>query len=209
MGSGKMEPKLKSSWSWTVLGFLCTVLVAVVFHNIRAYGSKDSRIKEIENPQVAGIKNDTPMSREMVEALKRKEQEVAERERKLKDEAERLQAEEARIKSRIDELIAIQNKIDKDKAEQLKLAEETKAKLVKTFEKMQPKKSAAVIAGMEDPMAVELLKSLKEKSVAAILENMPSDRAMVLSTLIAGQKPAALPVAGQGAQKSPAGQASP
>ena len=163
MGRRTMETKLKAQWSFVIVGFLCAVLGLAIFHTIQTYASKDSRVKKDESREVAGIKNDVPLSREMSEALKRKEIELNEQEQRIKDESERLKIEEAKIKSRIDELLEIQAKLEKSKKEDQKLAEDTKAKLLKTFEKIQPKKAAAIITNMEDDVAVSILKNLKEK----------------------------------------------
>ncbi len=209
MGRRAMETKLKAQWSFVIIGFLCAVLGLAIFHTIQTYASKDSRVKKEESKEVAGIKNDVPLSREMSEALKRKEIELNEQEQRIKDESERLKIEEAKIKSRIDELLEIQAKLEKSKKEDQKLAEDTKAKLLKTFEKIQPKKAAAIITNMEDDVAVSILKNLKEKTVAGILENLTPDRATALSTQIARRKPVDASSAGPEIGKVPAGQVSP
>jgi flagellar motility protein MotE (MotC chaperone) len=99
--------------------------------------------------------------------------------------------------------------IDKSRQDQQKISQETRAKLIKTFEKMQPKKAAAIISNMEDDLAVDLLKSLKEKNVALIFESMAPDRVTVLSSKIAEQKPAVSSAQEEIKGKVPAGKASP
>ena len=74
--------------------------------------------------------------------------------------------------------------------EKAKVASDQFQKIVKSFEKMPPKKAADVISVMDEKVALEILKQLKDKSMAAILATMSADRAMILTSELAKRVPA-------------------
>lgn len=151
----------------------------------------EARVRRIDDPAISGLKTDVPLSGEMDQALKSKEQELADKERRLKELEERLSVEEARVNARIEEYQKLQDSLEGERSENKKRSEAVLAKLVKTFENMQPKKASGVITVMKDELAVELLLNMKEKKVATILDSMDANRAMTLSSLIAKRRPAA------------------
>ncbi|NCN28578.1 hypothetical protein GW915_13520 [bacterium] len=188
MGRRKMEPQRKSVAALVSLGCMTAILAAVVFE--KTFASGDDRIVRKDDRNTSSLKNPVPMSREMSAKLNEKQAELEEKEKALAELQERLEVEESRVQEKINQLVSIQKKLEKSKEEDQKIRKEVKEKLVKTFEKMSPKKAAPVISTMEDDIAVELLLSMKEKSVASILESMSADRAMTISSLIAGRGPA-------------------
>jgi len=183
-----MEPQRKSVAALVSLGCMTAILAAVVFE--KTFASGDDRIVRKDDRNTSSLKNPVPMSREMSAKLNEKQAELEEKEKALAELQERLEVEESRVQEKINQLVSIQKKLEKSKEEDQKIRKEVKEKLVKTFEKMSPKKAAPVISTMEDDIAVELLLSMKEKSVASILESMSADRAMTISSLIAGRGPA-------------------
>jgi len=188
MGRRKMDAKVKSSWTVFIFGFVAVVFAAAMFEMSNA-SSKEGAPRE-NNPESSTIKAKIPMSKEMSRKLNMREQELDERQKALTEFETRLKVENERVQAEILRLSGIKSSLEKSQKANQKISDEVKEKLVKTFEKMTPKKSAPIISNMEDEMAVELLVSMKEKSIAAVLEKMDADRAMLLSTMIAGRKPA-------------------
>jgi flagellar motility protein MotE (MotC chaperone) len=175
-------------WTYFMLGlFLTATFVAVV---TRETAAEDARVRKVEGAEISGLKVPAPGEKDVSAALTEREERVKGDELRLKEVEARLGVEEARVKARIDELQKIQDDLVTQREKNAVKSSEVLTKLVKTYEKMAPKKAASVIAVMKDELAVELLLSMKEKSVATILDSMDPNRAMQISTLIADRRPA-------------------
>jgi flagellar protein FlbB len=169
----------------------------------------DPRVKQKVAPEVSGLKATAPLSDEMIEALNKRDQEIADKERVQKEKEEFIAVEERRIRMRIEELTKVQDELDKsDKANRAR-SDELFKRMVKTYETMSPKKAAGVISVMKDDLAIDLLLTMKEKKVAAIFDVMDAQRAMKLSSLMARRKPAGRAVDDRQASPNEGGQALP
>ncbi|MBS1982982.1 MAG: hypothetical protein JST16_02320 [Bdellovibrionales bacterium] len=188
---------MRNFWTLFVLGLFSSAVLTVVFAE-----NKDPRVKQINDNSISGLKTDVPLSKDMEAALTTRETEVAERERRVKEAEERLTVEESRVKDRVDELQSLLDMLEKKRAENRKVNDETLKRLVKTFESMAPKKAAGVVSVMNDDLAVELMMAMKEKKVAALLEVMDPNRAMTLSSLVAKRRPAGKAALGEQAPPS-------
>ena len=124
------------------------------------------------------------------------QKELDAKERILKDTAARVALEEERVRAKIDELQKLQDELKEQERKNANMSSEAFARLIKTIEAMQPKKAAAMISPMEDDLAVEILMTMKEKKVSAVLDVMDSNRAMMLASLIAKRRPASVATGG-------------
>ena len=104
---------------------------------------------------------------------------------------ERLNALEARIKSRVQDLdaktAALRDWIAKREAIEKKAAE----KLVAIYGKMRPETAATQIAELDDDMAAAVLGQLNPRQASAIFNEIVPERAGKLAALIAGTAPVA------------------
>lgn len=146
--------------------------------------------QKIEDPSLSGLKVNVPSSAEAENALVEKEKALAEQERKIKAKEAQMKLEEDRLQARLEELTKLYDEVASVQNKNKEQGAAVLARLVKTFESMQPKKASGIISVMEDKLAVELLLSMKEKKVAVVLEAMDPNRAMTLSSLVAQRRPA-------------------
>ncbi len=172
-----------------MIGILGGAVLAVLLRDSNA-ADADPRIKHIEDASISGIKVPVPNAASTEVSLVTRSKELAEKERQLKEKEDLIAVEELRLKIRIDEFQKLHDEIAGLQQKNKKESAEILQRLVKTFQSMAPKKAAGVISAMRDDLAVDLFLTMKEKSVAAVLESMDPARAMALSSLVAERRPA-------------------
>lgn len=145
--------------------------------------------KKIEDPSISGLKTAVPPSADLESSLHKREKELAEKDLRITEAQERLKGEEARMKMKIEEFEKIQTEMAAAEENAKKTDEAILVKMVKTFETMQPKKAAGVMATLSDDAAIDLCLKLKEKKLAAIFDVMEPTRATELSTLLYKRRP--------------------
>jgi flagellar motility protein MotE (MotC chaperone) len=94
-------------------------------------------------------------------------------------------AAEARLNEQIAELKALETQVQGLLAQMDEKADKRMGDLVKSYESMKPKDAATIFNGMEDSLLVDLAKSMKSASLAAILSSMQPKRAETLTRLLA------------------------
>lgn len=94
-------------------------------------------------------------------------------------------AAEARLSEQIAELKAVESKVQTLLAQMDEKADKRMADLVKSYESMKPKDAAVIFNGMEDSLLVDLAKSMKPATLAAVLSAMQPKRAETLTRLLA------------------------
>lgn len=104
------------------------------------------------------------------------------RKKELKSMEEGVDKKLAEIDSKLEEMKALRKDIEKQLA--AKSEEETKRtlELAKIYEKMSPDKAAMAISGLKPQLAADLLKSMKVKAAAKILDEISRQKATELST---------------------------
>lgn len=128
---------------------------------------------------------------------------------KLKERNQKILDEEAKIKEKSDILKTIEHKIDekykelekkrlnfekiKNEATELekKLSEEDEKKLqslVKIYQSMKPKDAARIFDSLDLPVLMDVMGRMKEANAAIILANMNSERAKLVTVLLAQKK---------------------
>ena len=113
--------------------------------------------------------------REVIEA---REQGLAARERVLA-------AAEKRLSDRVDQLSALQAKLEQLDAVRRGRDEANWRGLVKTYEAMRPRDAAAILNDMELPVLLEVLDRMKEAKAAPVLAAMLPDRARAATAQLA------------------------
>lgn len=100
---------------------------------------------------------------------------------KLKESRKRLQNLEKDLDKKLAEIkeerLFIVQTLQKEKD----LKKERLDRLIELYEKMEPKKAAPVFETMDKDLAAQLLKSLRQKQVTAILEKMAPEKALELT----------------------------
>ena len=119
-------------------------------------------------------------------------QELRQRRHQLDDRAAKLDAREAllsaaetRLNERIQQLTALQTKLEGLEKERHDREEANWTSLVKTYEAMKPRDAAAIFNELDNGILVQVLDRMKEKNAAAVLAAMSPERARLATKLLA------------------------
>jgi flagellar motility protein MotE (MotC chaperone) len=94
-------------------------------------------------------------------------------------------AAEVRLQEQIAQLKAVETQVQGLLAQMDEKADARMASLVKSYESMKPKDAANIFNGMEDSLLVDISKSMKPATLAAVLSSMEPKRAQTLTRLLA------------------------
>ena len=94
-------------------------------------------------------------------------------------------AAEARLQEQIGQLKTVEASLQTLLAKMDAKGDERMASLVKSYESMKPKDAATIFNGMEDGLLVDIAKSMKPATLAAVLSTMQPKRAETLTRLLA------------------------
>ena len=123
--------------------------------------------------------------RAVLESLRERRGQLEQREQALAAREAILAAAESRLKSRLDEMAALQARLEK--LEQARNAREEAGwrGLVKTYETMRPRDAAAVFDELDMPVLVQIVDRMREAKTAPVLGAMRPDRARLLTSELA------------------------
>lgn len=136
----------------------------------------------------------SPGELEALGDLVRRREELDKRQSEIETREALLQAAEKRVQQQIEELKALQAKIDTaiksyDETEQAR-----RASLVRMFQNMKPTEAARIFEQMELPVLLEIVEAMNERRAAPILAQMNPIRAQqVTSELARRRQPDAAP----------------
>ena len=126
----------------------------------------------------------TDTERSMLEAMKRRESELNDREEDLKKYEQRLAVVNTELDQRMKELAVTKEVVDKILAK-LKRAEKSRTqRVVKIYESMGPEEAAARIEKLDAATAVMILSTMKEKKARAVLGLVSVDKAVRYSQMM-------------------------
>ena len=94
-------------------------------------------------------------------------------------------AAESRLQEQIGQLKTVEASIQTLLSKMDAKGDERMASLVKSYETMKPKDAATIFNGMEDGLLVDIAKSMKPATLAAVLSTMQPKRAETLTRLLA------------------------
>jgi flagellar motility protein MotE (MotC chaperone) len=94
-------------------------------------------------------------------------------------------AAETRLQEQIGELKAVETQIQGLLAQMDTKRDERMASLVKSYESMKPKDAARIFDSMEDAVLLDLAKSMKPATLAAVMSSMQTKRAEALTRMLA------------------------
>jgi flagellar motility protein MotE (MotC chaperone) len=178
---------MKSFWTYFVTGAFVVLLLGV---GVRSALGEKSETAQAADAQATASPNNKVVVEDLARSLNEKEKALQDKELRLADLESRLRTQEDRIKSRVEELRILTDMQKKNSEELSARRQDIEARMIKTFETMNPKKAAEVLSVMDDALAVDVLMAMKSKKVATIMDKMDSNKAMLLQTKIAERKPA-------------------
>ena len=96
-----------------------------------------------------------------------------------------LAAAERRLSERVDQLAALQTRLEQLENGRRERDDANWRSLVKTYEAMRPRDAAAIMNELDGPLLVQVLDRMKEAKVAPILAAMLPDRARTATAQLA------------------------
>jgi flagellar motility protein MotE (MotC chaperone) len=123
--------------------------------------------------------------RALLEQLRARREEIEAREQAVAAQEVVLQAAERRLARRIEELAALQQRLealDRGRAER---EEAGWRGLVRTYEAMRPRDAAAIFDELEMPVLVEILDRMAERKAAPVIGAMRPERARLVTAELA------------------------
>jgi len=122
----------------------------------------------------------------VLRSLQKRREELDGRETGIETREQAAVAAESRLQEQIVELKKVEGEIQSLLTAMDAKRDERMTALVKTYEAMKPKDAAKIFDGMEDTLLLDIAKSMKSSTLAAVLSTMQPKRAEALTKLIAG-----------------------
>jgi len=138
---------------------------------------------------------------DILQALAERRKQIEERERALQEREALLKAAEQRITEKVNELKAIQAKLEGQVKKQENDRDEQLKRLVKVYENMKPKDAARIFEQLDDAVLLDVAERMKEVKLAPVLASMEPKRATTVTVELAkrresGRIPGTLPTGG-------------
>ena len=122
----------------------------------------------------------------VLRSLQKRREELDAREGGLETREQAAAAADSRLQEQITQLKAVETEIQTLLTAMDAKRDERMGALVKTYESMKPKDAAKIFDGMEDPLLLDIAKTMKPATLAAVLSIMQPKRAEALTKLLAG-----------------------
>ena len=139
---------------------------------------------EMATPETCGPE-DTPAA--LVEALRAREQRVAERETRLADRIQAMAVAEAEITEKLAELEEAEASLAALLALANSAAEDDLNRLTAVYENMKPQDAAALFEEMEPAFSAGFMGRMRPDAAAAIMSNLEAETAYLISVVLAGR----------------------
>lgn len=133
----------------------------------------------------------------VLESLRKRREALDARERALEMQANLLQVAENRIDEKLNELKALQTKIDASFKQREQVNNKKLAGLVTIYENMKPKEAARIFNGLDLPVLLGVARLLKPRKMSPILAKMDAGVAQTLTVRIAEINAAPAPANGE------------
>lgn len=138
----------------------------------------------------------------VLRSLQKRREELDARETGLDTREQAASAAEQRLQEQIADLKKVETEVQGLLTQMTAQADKRMADLVKSYETMKPKDAARIFNGMEDKLLVDIAKTMKPATLAAVMSTMDPKRAEALTKFLADlAKP---PTSIDSLQKSPA-----
>jgi flagellar motility protein MotE (MotC chaperone) len=145
-------------------------------------------------PPVAAPSPEAVAERAVLEALRARRAEIEARERQAAARETVAVAAERRLTQRVEELSALQQRLEALERERTEREEAGLRGLVKLYEGMRPRDAAAIFDDLEMPVLVRIMDRMREAKASPVMGAMRPERARVLTAELARFR-AARPVA--------------
>lgn len=123
--------------------------------------------------------------RGVLEALRQRRQELEAREQQIALRETVLAATERRLAQRVDELTALQRRLEALESGRGEREEAAWRGIVRTYETMRPRDAAAILDEMEMPVLVQIIDRMGERRAAPVIGAMRPERARLATAELA------------------------
>ncbi|MBP0464858.1 hypothetical protein J5Y09_13130 [Roseomonas sp. PWR1] len=123
--------------------------------------------------------------RALLEQLRARRAEIEAREQAVAQQEVMLRAAEQRLTRRVEELAALQSRLEALDRGRGEREEAGWRGLVRTYESMRPRDAAAIFNDLEMPVLVEIIDRMSERKVAPVIGAMQPERARLVTTELA------------------------
>lgn len=151
--------------------------------NAAKKSSTDKLPASQERPVVAAAVKEKPSH---VEQLLAKEQELVERENKIKELEAKLQLEKSVLDEKIKALEAVRREVASRLESRVAEDQENIEKLVGVYSNMKPQSAAQVLSNLDEQLAISILRKMKKQDAGSILNFMDPKKTKVLSEKYSG-----------------------
>ena len=162
-----------------------SVPFAIGIADDKTSGHEESANVEKLSPAASVAATECLASEEVIRDLETREKKIKQKEESIVEKEKELAAQSLAIKEEMNKLETRQGEILSTKAKELAANEEKVSKLIETLETMSPKAAAAVMAGIDEELAVTALSRLTSVKAGKILSNLKNDKSSRLSELMA------------------------
>jgi flagellar motility protein MotE (MotC chaperone) len=136
-------------------------------------------------PPVAAPSPEAVAERAVLEALRARRAEIEARERQAAARETVAVAAERRLTQRVEELSALQQRLEALERERTEREEAGLRGLVKLYEGMRPRDAAAIFDDLEMPVLVRIMDRMREAKASPVMGAMRPERARVLTAELA------------------------
>ena len=158
--------------------------------------------KEVGKLKGREIIDFTPSELDLLQSLRERREEIRQREEQVQQQQRVMQAMQKRLEDKAGELNTIKSEIEDVRKEIVLLSEKFKKNesaqiesLTRIYEKMKSKDAARIFNNLDTAIIIDVVKSMKEASVAPIMAAMDPQKATIITQTL-GQR-TSLPDMGQ------------
>lgn len=153
----------------------------------KAENSAESKTLEAA-PKTSKVTGLSPEEIALFNSLDDRKKQLDAKEAELKKLEEELHYQKVELESRLASLEQLRTQIGNQLQERVETDEERVNKLVSFYASMKPVTAAKIIENLNEDLAVEVLKKMKKKEAAEIMNMIASEKAQRLSEKFAGYK---------------------
>ena len=141
----------------------------------------------VEKPANFAVEKVSPSNAELdlLESLAQRRKQLNQRETQLKLKENLLKAAQTQVEERIEQLKALEAKIQVDLKKQDVLQKNQYQRLVKIYSSMKAKEAARIFNGLDMPILVDLMQAMKASAGSQIIAKMDPEKARTLTLLLA------------------------
>ncbi len=125
---------------------------------------------------------------QLLQDLRKRRQALDQRERQLDQKADLVQAAELKLQAKLDELTALQTRLEQVEDDRRKRNAANWSGLVKTYEDMKPRDAAGIFNVLDMNVLLEVLDRMDERKAAAVLAAMLPERARLATQMLAQKR---------------------